>query len=130
MHFQSGVFKKDDKIGQTVTLRQRAQKDPSSRSREGLGLEPRILGERLLPGLVSDGIGDGAVELQSHSCRLMPESLCNRLRVHSSSGHGEAETVTHRMRVLLGNVESSGLSGLAEPLVEETTTQRLLRVPL
>ena len=94
------------------------------------GLQPRVLGEGLLPSLVGNLVGDRAVELQSHASRLVSEGLCDCLRVESSSRHGEAETVTHRVRVLLGNVKASSLSGLAEPFVEEPTAERFLRIPL
>jgi hypothetical protein len=60
----------------------------------------------------------------------MAQRLSNRLGIVSSSRHRKAEAVAHGVRMLLGNFESSGLSGFAEPLVEESTAQRLFGIPL
>jgi hypothetical protein len=61
---------------------------------------------------------------------LVTEGLCNRLRVESSSGHRKAQSVAHGVGVLLGNVETSGLSHRSKPLVEVTPGERLLGIPL
>src|SRR6266852_8043033 len=104
------------------------RREATAKSNTGRVSQPGVFGEGFFPSAVGDLVGDGAVELESHPRRLVPESLGDCLRVHSSRRHREAKTVTHSVGVLLGNVESSSLSGLREPLMKETTAQRFVAV--
>ena len=64
------------------------------------GLQPRVLGEGLLPSLVGNLVGDRAVELESHPRGLVAQRLCNRLRCPAADIVKRA--MPQRMWVLLG----------------------------